>query len=224
MSLVDDERRAEADALDVEILVDGRQFLAQRDEVLLAAQQPPQQPGQLDDEHARRLRLRADQRRDRRQRVEQEVRVDLIGERLDARRHQQLLLLGEPVLDARAVPDLDRNRDAQHGREQDERPEPPGRGSGGMKNRRVERITCADRLPDQLEQHRRRHEHDLPIEREPAEQAPGGAVQLREEERREAPDFFLRADLAQAAAGKSAADRRRAAPPTPRGRAPARRP
>jgi hypothetical protein len=36
------ERRSEADALDVEIFVDRLEFLAQRDEVFLAAQQAPQ--------------------------------------------------------------------------------------------------------------------------------------------------------------------------------------
>ena len=41
--LLDDQARAEADALDVEILVDGGQFLAQRHEVLLAAEQPAEQ-------------------------------------------------------------------------------------------------------------------------------------------------------------------------------------
>ena len=100
--------RAEADALDVEVLVDGFELFAQRDEMLLAAQQPPQQARELHDQHPRRFRLRSDQRGDRRQRVEEEVRVDLAGERLDARRHQQLFLLLQAVLDARAVPDLDR--------------------------------------------------------------------------------------------------------------------
>ncbi len=109
--------RAEADALDVEVLVDRLELLAQRDEVLLAALQPPQQPRELHDEHPRGLGLRPDERRDRRQRVEQEVRVDLAGERFDARRHQQLFLFLQPVLDARAVPDLDRDGHAEHRRE-----------------------------------------------------------------------------------------------------------
>ena len=47
--------RAEADALDVEVLVDRLELLAQRDEVILAAQQAPQQRRQLDDQHARRF-------------------------------------------------------------------------------------------------------------------------------------------------------------------------
>ena len=78
-----------------------------------AAHQAAEQARQLGDQHARGFRLRADQRRDRRQRVEQEVRVDLVRERLDLRREQQLFLLLQPVLDARVVPDLDRRRDAR---------------------------------------------------------------------------------------------------------------
>ena len=111
--------RAEADDLDVEVLVDRLELLAQRDEVIGAAHQPAQQARELRDQHARRVGLRADERRDRRERVEQEVRVDLAGQRLDLRREQQLFLLLQPVLDARVVPDLDRRRDGEHRREQD---------------------------------------------------------------------------------------------------------
>ena len=112
--LVDDQARAEAHPFDVEVFVDGLEFLAQRDEVLLAAEQPTKQRRELDDQHARGFGLRADERRDRRQRVEQEVRIDLIGQRIDARHHQQVFLLGQPMLDARAVPDLDGDGDGEH--------------------------------------------------------------------------------------------------------------
>ena len=81
--LHDAQLRAEAHDLDVEILVDRLELLAQRHEVIGAAHQAAQQARELGDQHARRLGLRADERRDRRQRVEQEVRVDLVRERLD---------------------------------------------------------------------------------------------------------------------------------------------
>ena len=45
--LLDLELRPEADDLDVEILVDRLELLAQRHEVIAAAQQPAQQPRQL---------------------------------------------------------------------------------------------------------------------------------------------------------------------------------
>ena len=114
MSLTHLQLRSEADDLDVEILVDRLELVAQRDEMLVAAQQTPQQRREPDDQRARGVGFGADQRRDRRQRVEQEVRVDLALQRFDLRGEQQLLLFLEPVLDARAVPDLDRRGDGQH--------------------------------------------------------------------------------------------------------------
>ena len=67
----------------------------------------------------------------------------------------------------------------------------------------------AERLPQDLEADRRGQQDDDPVDLEPAHQPPDLAVQVGEEERREVPDRFLRADLAQAAAGKPAADRER---------------
>ena len=61
-------------------------------------------------------------------------------------------------------------------------------------------------LPEELEADRRgKHQHD-PVDLKPSYQAPDVAVQVGEEERREVPDGFLGAQLAQAAAGKAAAD------------------
>ena len=85
--------RPEAHDLDVEVLVDRLELLPQRDEMLLAAQQTAQEAGQLVDQRSRRLWLRANQRRDRRERVEEEMRIDLALERLDLRGEQELLLL-----------------------------------------------------------------------------------------------------------------------------------
>ena len=90
-------------------------------EVILAAHQPAEQRREPMDHHPRGFGLRSDERRDRGQRVEQEVRVDLVRQRREPRRHQQLLLFLQPMLDARVVPDLDRRRDAQHRGEHDER-------------------------------------------------------------------------------------------------------
>ena len=77
--------------------------------------------------------------------------------------------------------------------------------SGVDENRRSAK-RLPDRLAQQFEHDRRQHQDDLPVELEAAEQLPGGAVELGDEERREVPDLFLGADLAQAAAGESAAD------------------
>src|SRR5205085_9623784 len=48
--LVDPKLRSEANALDVEILIHRLELFAQRHEMLLAAEEPPQQPGQLHDQ------------------------------------------------------------------------------------------------------------------------------------------------------------------------------
>ena len=64
--LIDLQLRPEPDHLDVEVLVDRLELLAQRHEVIGAAHQPAEQARQLGDQHARRFGLRADQRGDRR--------------------------------------------------------------------------------------------------------------------------------------------------------------
>ena len=71
---------------------------------------PPQDVGELVDHRARLVGIGPDQRGDRIQRVEQEVRVDLAGERRQPRLHQQLLLLHQLGLVAGVVPDLERQR------------------------------------------------------------------------------------------------------------------
>ena len=67
---------------------------------------------------------RPDERRDRRQRVEEEVRVDLAREGGEPRREQQLFLFLQTVLDTRAVPDLDGDGDAEDRGEHDEPDQP----------------------------------------------------------------------------------------------------
>src|SRR6187402_2299112 len=70
----------------------------------------------------------------------------------------------------------------------------------------VDTELVADGLTQQLETDGCRHEKELPVERQVADEAPGGAKQTRDEERREAPDLLVRTDLAEAAAGKPAAN------------------
>jgi hypothetical protein len=84
----------------------------------------------------------------------------------------------------RAVPDLDRNGDAEHRRDEHEQHEPR---HAGVRRGEVEEPMGAelraDGLTDQFEQDRGRHEDHLPVEREPADEPPERQVQLREEER-----------------------------------------
>src|SRR5882724_7780716 len=72
---------------------------------------------QLVDYHARLMRVGANERRDRIQRVEQEVRIDLAGERVEPGLHQQTLLFLQLTLDAGIIPDLERQDDRQKGSE-----------------------------------------------------------------------------------------------------------
>ncbi len=102
------EFRPEARHLDVQVLVDRLEFLAQCHKVLMAAHQSPQQSRELDDECAGCVWLRPNERGDRGERVEEEMRVDLALERFNLRRQKELLLLLQPVFDARIVPDPDR--------------------------------------------------------------------------------------------------------------------
>ena len=192
-----------------EVLVHRLELLAQRDEVIGAAHEPSEEAGELDDQHPRRLGVGPDQGRDRRERVEQEVRADLAGQRLDARREQQLLLFLEPVLDARVVPDLDGDGHREHRREQDDREhrERP------VLIVQVEQPLAlapplAERLAQQLEADGGEEQHHLPVDLQAAQHVPRAAVEPREDEGREVPDGFLRAECAQAAAGEPAADRK----------------
>src|SRR5262245_1738714 len=75
--LTDLQFRTEPDDLDVEIFVDRVELFAERHEVLVTAKEAAEQSRQLVYQRSRRLRLRSNQRRNRRERVEQEVRIDL---------------------------------------------------------------------------------------------------------------------------------------------------
>jgi hypothetical protein len=65
----------------------------------------------------------------------------------------------------------------------------------------------AEELPQNLESDWGRQQDDDPLNLEPAHEPPHLPVKVGEEERREVPDRFLRADFTQAAAGESAPDR-----------------
>ena len=156
------------------------------------------------DDHTCGLGLRADERRDRRQGVEEEMRVDLAGERGDLGRQQEVLLLVQAVFDARVVPDLDRRRHAQHRRDQDQREQP--RRCRVQVEQAVLVEPRADGLPNQLERDGGQDQHELPVHLEAADHVPDAARQRREGKGREVPDGFLRAQLAEPAAGKSAPD------------------
>src|ERR1700683_1082255 len=71
---------AETSYFDRKVIFDEVQLVAQRAEVLMLAQQASQDAREFQHSEARRVRIGADQRRDRVQRIEQKVRIDLAGE------------------------------------------------------------------------------------------------------------------------------------------------
>ncbi len=133
--------------------------------------------------------------------------MDLTGESLDSRSHQQFVLFLEPVFDPGAVPDLDRNRDAQHGRQYDQDLHPELRGRVIEQPRVTESMT--EHLPDDFETDRRGQQDDDPVDFKSPDEFPDVAVQVGEEQGREVPDRFFRTDLPQPSAGEAAPDRKR---------------
>ena len=90
----------------------------------LAVQQSAQNRGQLEDHVPRHIGIETHQRRNRIQRIEQEVRIDLVLQRLHARVQKKPLLLFQFDLDSDAVEDLDldSNRGDGRGVDRDLRP------------------------------------------------------------------------------------------------------
>src|SRR6202166_2144428 len=70
---------------EIEIVVDEFHFFAQRNERFRAVEQTPQNCRQFGNHFPRRIRIEAHQRRNRVQCVEEEMRIDLILQRLHAR-------------------------------------------------------------------------------------------------------------------------------------------
>src|SRR6516225_11572050 len=97
---------AEAGDLNVEIIIDKRELLAQGHKSLVLPKKPPQNVAQLQHDAPGRVGVYANERRDRVQGVEQEVRVDLASERIHPGAEQELLVSLEVHLDACVVPDL----------------------------------------------------------------------------------------------------------------------
>ena len=92
----------------------------------------------------------------------------------------------------------------------------------GRAGREIEQslmVARAEQLSDDLEADRREQQHDLPVDLQRPEHLPDAAVQAGEHERRELPEHVLGAQLAEAAAGKAAADGERQARRTRRRRA-----
>src|ERR1700739_4947511 len=97
---------AKADHFDVEIIVDELEFVPVRCKGLAAVKEAAENGGQFENHLAGRVGIEPHQRRNRIQCVEQEMRIDLVLQRLHAGVQQKPFLLFELDLNADAVKNL----------------------------------------------------------------------------------------------------------------------
>ena len=116
---------AKAGYFDIQIIVDKIEFLLQSHKSVVLAQKPAENIAQLQHHHAGLVRVIANQRSDRIQRVEKKVRIDLAAERGHAGFEQQLLMLFEVHLDPRVIPNLDRHSYGHYGCQNQQEYRPP---------------------------------------------------------------------------------------------------
>src|SRR5437016_10179089 len=105
---------AKSHHLDVEVIVDELDLFTKLHKLIMLAQQPAQDLGELQNQLPRQIRIKTYQRRDGIQRVKQKMRIDLALQGVKPGFEQQLFLLFQLHLDARIVPDLDGNGDGRH--------------------------------------------------------------------------------------------------------------
>ena len=178
----------EADDFNVEIVVDEFHFFTQRHKSIAAVEQAAQNVGQLDDQFTGRIGIEAHQRGDRIQRIKEEVRIDLVLQRLHAGVQQQPLLLFQLDLNANAVPDFEFRPDDSDRSGVDQKLHPPGRA--------LQAESATGRKTRKLGLHKaQRHDgdekHGLPFERVRRGQvAPDPAIDAEVHERGERPDVF----------------------------------
>ncbi len=115
----------------------------------------------------------------------------------------------QPVFDAGVVPDLDRRRHRQHGGQQHQQQHRHRLRTRGVQREQAVAPAQSQALAQELQRDRREQQHDLPVHGHGPHHVPGAAVKPGEHERREMPDRFLGTQLAESAAGESAADRER---------------
>ncbi len=180
---------SEADHFDVEIIVNEIDLFAQRHERFMFAQQPAEDVRKFQHDAARHVRIKANQRRDGIQRVEEEVRIDLAGERVHARAEQQLLILLEVHLDAGVVPDLDGHRDAHERGQHHEHRVPPRRRVIREQPARRNDLSEFD-LYDVEEGADQQRQHG-PVSFCVADAAPHPAGDAEKKERAKVPDVFF---------------------------------
>src|ERR1700674_342795 len=185
----------------VQIIVDELHFLAQRDERIRTVQQTAKNGSEFQDHLPRRIGIEAHQRRNGIQRIEQEVRVDLILQRRHARLQQQPFLFFQLYLDANAVEDFQFRAHPHDYRKVDRAlHQIPIQSSSAALRPQARAFQAEDgirpEVPDLRLQETQAHDggekSDLPIEHaRPRQIAPNHAIEGEVDERRERPDVFL---------------------------------
>src|ERR1700688_1876476 len=115
---------AEPGYFDVEIVVNEFKFFVKWNKGFVLAQQAPQNIAEFQDDAASGVGIEADQSGDGVEGVEEEMGIDLAGERVHAGFEEQLLVALEIHFDASVVPDFQRRGD-RHERGDDCESEPP---------------------------------------------------------------------------------------------------
>ncbi len=189
MSRVDLELvRSEADDLDAEVVLGGGKLVAKGDDDVVVAQAIAQYIGEFHDELARLLGAEADQRGDGVEGIEEEVRIDLALECVEAGFEEQTLLLFEGLLDADGVPDLEGNADDHGGAGPDGEADEP---AVGIEGEEAGGIDAMNPLAESLHGNDEEEEQNLAIDAGTEQVAADPAVEAQIHEGGEGPDLLF---------------------------------
>ena len=147
--------------LDIQVVVGELQLLPQRQERLTVLQQHAQNIRQLHNHLPRQLRLRAHQRSDRVQRVEQKVWIDLSLQRIQPRLQQQPSLLLQLALHANRIPYLQWNPHHNRSRRADQQLHPP---LPRVQREKATRIKHRQHTCPKLHSSHQQQQHNLPVQ------------------------------------------------------------
>ncbi len=148
---------------------------------------------ELDDHLAGEVGLGADERGDGVEGVEEEVRVDLALQGVEAGFEQEAGLLFELVLDADGVPDFERDADDDGGAGADGELHDPG---AGVEREVAVRVEVREEAGGVLGRHEQDEEKHLAVEVGPGDGAADPAVEAEVDEGGEGPDVFFAGDAA----------------------------
>ncbi len=178
---------AEAGDFDGKVVVGGGELVAKRDEGVVFLEHFTQDVGELDDEVASLLGTEANQRGDGVEGVEEEVRIDLTLEGVEAGFEEETLLLFEGLLDADGVPDFQGDADDHGGAGPDGDADKPGVGDQREEAVRHARGPFAQDFHGDDED----EQENLAVDAGTEEGTADPAVEAEIDEGRERPDFFL---------------------------------